>query len=324
MDTVMLDEVFSGSALARLKEIVDLPHGPISGQALRERDDLAATEILVTGWGAPQLDAGILERMPALKVIVHSAGSIRNLVSQSVWDRGIRVSSMVELNNEPVSEFVYAEIVLALKDVHRRSAILRAQRILPPLNTAHGIYGATIGLVSFGSIARKIRDRLSPLNADVITWDPLITDEDANRAGVRRAVALEDVFRESDVVSVHAPWIPGITDKLIGREQLQLLKPGASFINTARGALVDEDALVDVMTERTDLFAILDVTWPEPPMPDSALYTLPNVHLTGHAAGSIGSERTALGDGAISDVERYLNGLPLLGEITEAVAKNRA
>lgn len=320
----MLDEVFSCSALTRLKDIVDMPHGPITPDALKERDDLSATEILITGWGAPTLDAGILERMPALKVIVHSAGSIRNLVTQSVWDRGIRVSSMVELNNEPVSEFVYAEIVLALKDVHRRSAVLQTQRTLPPLNSAHGIYGATIGLVSFGSIARKLRDRLRTLNADVITWDPLITEEDANGAGVRRAQTLEHVFRESDIVSVHAPWIPGVTDKLIGREQLQLLKHGGTFINTARGALVDEEALVKVFTERTDLFAILDVTWPEPPEPDSALYTLPNVHLTGHAAGSVGSERTALGDGAVTEVERYLGGLPLLGEITEAVAQNRA
>ncbi|MGG2479179.1 NAD(P)-dependent oxidoreductase, partial [Rhizobium sp. BR5] len=107
----------------------------------------------------------------------------------------------------------------------------------------------------------------------------------------------------SDVISLHAPSLPQ-TRHMIGAEELARMKDGATLINTARGALVDEDALLaELKTGRIE--AVIDVTDPEVPPPDSPLYSLPNVFLTPHIAGATGLERARLGDMAIAEIERF-------------------
>src|SRR5690606_19839731 len=121
---------------------------------------------------------------------------------------------------------------------------------------------------------------------EVAVWDPYLDDADAVASGVERATTLCDLFGGCDVVSIHAPWLPGTNDGMIGLAELRAMPEGATLINTARGALVDEAALVAVLRERQDLYAVLDVSWPEPPEIGSPLYELPNLRLTGHVAGS--------------------------------------
>jgi phosphoglycerate dehydrogenase-like enzyme len=117
----------------------------------------------------------------------------------------------------------------------------------------------------------------------------------------------------SDVVSIHAPLLPS-TRGMIGARQLKLMKDGATFINTARGGLIDEAALVaELQTGR--IFGVIDVTDPEIPPVDSPLFTLPNVFLTPHVAGAIGTERLRLGLMAVEEIERFIEGKPMLYEV---------
>jgi phosphoglycerate dehydrogenase-like enzyme len=114
------------------------------------------------------------------------------------------------------------------------------------------------------------------------------------------------------------------TEGMITGEHLAMMKPNATFINTARGAVVREDEMIEVLQQRPDLFAILDVTYPEPPEPGSPLYTLPNVVLTPHIAGSLDNECRRMGKYAVTELRRYLNGEPPLWGITREQAAKLA
>ena len=123
-------------------------------------------------------------------------------------------------------------------------------------------------------------------------------------------VSLEELFRRADVVSVHTPWLPE-TEGLIRGAHIASMKQGATFINTARGAVVRERELLEVLAARPDLQAVLDVAIEEPPAADSQMYTLPNVLLTPHIAGSTGAECRRMGRYMAEELVRYAAGEPL-------------
>lgn len=292
-------------SLTRTGEVVaDCP----DAGALLGHPGAAGAEVLVTSWGAPRLTAGVLARLPALHTVLYGAGSIRDLVTDACWERGLTVVSAADANNGPVAEYVYAQTVLALKDVHRRSRRIASERALPPLDDVPGIHGQSVGLVSFGSVARKVAAHLGRLGTRVLAWDPFLDEAVFRAAGAERVAELPDLVARSSVLSVHTPLVPGRTEGLITGGLLRLLPRGATLINTARGAVVDEEAMIRTLTERPDLQAVLDVTAEEPPAPGSALYTLENVLLTGHVAGTVGSERRALGALLVEELARVAAG----------------
>ena len=164
-----------------------------------------------------------------------------------------------------------------------------------------GTYGLKVGIIGASTIGRRVIELLRPFDLDVALYDPIVSADEAAALGVR-VFALDELMRRSRVVSLHAPLLPN-TKRMIGAWELAALPEGATFINTARGALVDEAALVrDLQSGR--ISAVLDVTWPEPPSPDSPLWTLPNVLLTPHLAGSLGNELARMGASAIREVAR--------------------
>jgi phosphoglycerate dehydrogenase-like enzyme len=136
-------------------------------------------------------------------------------------------------------------------------------------------------------------------------------------------VDLDRLFAEADVVSLHTPWLPE-TEGLIAGRHFERLRPGATFINTARGAVVREPEMTAVLQRRPEVYAVLDVTWPEPPAAGSPLYTLPNVFLTPHMAGSMGPECRRMGRFMADELGRYLRGDSLLGEVTREAAARLA
>jgi phosphoglycerate dehydrogenase-like enzyme len=130
---------------------------------------------------------------------------------------------------------------------------------------------------------------------------------------------LDEVFRRADVVSLQTPWLKE-TEGMITGQHFAAMKPGATFINTARGAVVREPEMIAVLQQRPDLFAVMDVTHPEPPAPDSPLYTLPNVVLTPHIAGAMGDECRRMGHYMVEELRRYLQGDDLEWRITRDMA----
>ena len=178
-----------------------------------------------------------------------------------------------------------------------------------------GGYNAAVGIISLGTIARLLCEHLERFDLDLIAYDPYILPEDLKGLDINLA-ELDDVFSRSDIVSLHTP-LTDETEGMITGDHFSRMKYGSTFINTARGALVREDEMIDVLKERTDITVILDVTNPEPPLEDSELYTLPNVMITPHLAGAMGNERRRLGSFVVDEMLRYLNDRPLKGEVKE-------
>ncbi|KAA1179559.1 hydroxyacid dehydrogenase [Rhizobium tropici] len=277
---------------------------------------LAETEILITGWGSPTINAAALAQAPHLRLVVHAAGTVKGLLGDSLFDRGIFVSHAAQANALPVAEFTLAAIIFAGKKIFQFRDLYVAdrnrKRTQPIQAEAIGNYGRTVGIIGASRIGRRVIELLSPFDYRIVLYDPMIGDAEAATLGVEKT-KLDALMASADIVSLHAPSLPA-TRHMIDAQRLALMKDGATFINTARGALVDETALIAVLkTGRID--AIIDVTDPEIPEAASAFYDLPNVFLTPHIAGAVGLERTRLGEMAVDEAIRFIEGKPLLYEI---------
>ncbi|MFJ8060951.1 hydroxyacid dehydrogenase [Streptomyces sp. NPDC096142] len=275
---------------------------------------LADADILITGWGSPHLGADTLTRMPRLHTVLHAAGSVRSLVGGALWDHGVTVSSAVTGNAVPVAEYTLAMILLAGKDTFALRERFRRSHVYPtPADTAAvGNVGRRIGVIGASRVGRRLLELLRPFDFEVLLYDPYVEATEAVELGAR-LLPLDDLLRQSDIVSLHAPDIPE-TRHMLDRTRLALIRDGGVLINTSRGALVDHQALTEELV-RGRLQAVLDVTEPEPLPAGSPLYTLPNVVLTPHIAGSLGNELGRLGRIVVEELERVAAGLPLAHEV---------
>jgi phosphoglycerate dehydrogenase-like enzyme len=243
--------------------------------------------------------------------VVHAAGSVKHHLTPAVWQRGIEVSSAAAANAVPVAEYTVAMIVLAGKRVlpiARRYRLAQAEFDVEAAFPGLGNYGTRIGIVGASKIGREVIERLRGFDLELVVFDPYLDDDEAARLGVR-SLPLDELLATSDIVSVHAPSLPE-TLGMIDERGIGLLKPGATLINTARGELVDQDALT-ARVLRGDLYAVLDVTTPWVLAPGHPLYDHENVLLTPHIAGSLGLELGRLAEVAFDETSRIARGLPL-------------
>lgn len=310
------EQLFAPDDLAALARVADLD----PTVAFTELDDAPAglldrVEILVTGWGAPQIGGAELDRMPELRAIVHAAGTVKDHLADAVWDRGILVTSAASANAYPVAEYTLAMILLAGKRV---PDAIRGYAIDPgtyaEVDPAIGNFGRTVGIVGASRVGRRVIELLEPFDLRVLLYDPYLESSDPVLARAE-SVGLDDLFRRSSIVSVHAPLLPG-TVGMIGSRHLDLLPEGATLINTARAPIVDQDALASAVRSR-GLRAVLDVTEPEPLPAGHELRTLPGVVLTPHIAGALGNELRRLGECARHEVERFAAGEPAEHPVTK-------
>jgi phosphoglycerate dehydrogenase-like enzyme len=215
----------------------------------------------------------------------------------------------------PVAEYTVAAILLAGKRLfrlQRRYAELRAFRLWAEEVPDPSNYRKVVGVVGASRVGRRVLELLGPFDLLLLLCDPTLDPAEARGLGAE-PVELDELLRRSDVVTLHAPALPE-THYLLDARRLALLRDGAVLVNTARGALVDPEALVrELVAGRID--AVLDVTEPEVLPPDSPLYELPNVFLTPHVAGALGSERARLVELALDEIARFVRGEPLQHEV---------
>ncbi len=282
--------------------------------SLSER--LSRVEILMTGWGAPQLTGERLGRMPRLRALFHCAGSVRDLVTDAFWQRSIVASNVADVNAVPVAEFTLAAVIFAGKKAPFLSQDARAHREDWSYAGRRGELsnrGRTIGIVGFSRVGRRVLALLQQLDSvTCLVADPYADPFEVAAAG-GTLVPLTEMVPRVDVLSLHAPALP-TTRHMIGAAELAALPDHATVINTARGSLIDTTALERECASGR-IAAILDVTDPEPLPASSVLYDLPNVMLTPHIAGSMGSERQRMSDAALDELARHVHGSALVSEL---------
>jgi phosphoglycerate dehydrogenase-like enzyme len=302
MDEQHIEPLF-GAGGARLAEFAEIVPGRGYEGAGREHVD-----VLITGWGAPRVEREDLERMPRLRAILHAAGTVKPIVSDAVWDRGLVVASAAGANAQPVAEFTLAMILLAGKDVDGfRERYRHAPELARSADQGLGNAGAVVGIVGASRIGRRVIELLRPFDLRILVSDPTVGPDDPIAVDAE-LLSLRELARRADVVSIHAPLLPE-TEHLIDREVLAAMRDGATIVNTARGGLIDETALIaELSTGR--LRAVLDVTEVEPLPLGHPLRSSPGVVLTPHVAGAQGNELRRLGDAVLADLKLVAAGSP--------------
>ncbi|MEH7413805.1 hydroxyacid dehydrogenase [Neobacillus drentensis] len=309
-------ELIYGSACKEINKQVHIFAEPQTKQSIKRNPEiLSNVEVIFSGWGCPKLDQTFLEYAPNLQAVFYGAGSIKGIVSEEFWKRNIVISSAYEANAIPVVEYTLSQILFSLKRGWFYVNEVKKNACYPVKEQVPGVYGSTVGLVSLGMIGRKVAEMLKQFDCKVVAYDPYLSEQEAIALNVELC-SLEDVFKRADVVSLHTPWIKE-TEGLITGQHIISMKRNATLINTSRGAVVREQEMIEVLHLRSDIYAILDVTYPEPPLKDSHLYTLENVILTPHIAGSQSDECKRLGKYMAQELGRYLQGQPLKWRITK-------
>ncbi|MEM7079405.1 MAG: hydroxyacid dehydrogenase [Pseudomonadota bacterium] len=312
MHPVVMDELFRPDHLDRIKRVCQL----VSETPFRDADEifpeLDRIEVLITSWGCPRIDEDLVDHAPRLKFVAHLAGSVKGFIDDGVWRRGVRVANAVAANAVPVAEYTMAAITFANKQVLQLRSFYREvqENRAPWVNEAPNVgnYNKTVGIIGASHVGRLVLQLLQAYDLRALVYDPYVSAVEARELGASK-VGLTELLSQSDVISLHAPLLPD-TRHLLGGRELALIRDGATLINTARGAIIDADALLNEL-QRGRLFAFLDTTDPEVLPRGHPLYTLPNVFLTPHITGSMGDETQRLTDYIVSELERYQRGLPL-------------
>lgn len=316
----MFRQCFAEKDLRRLDAYFDwqAPEADGTGR-LHAAWDAIAPELhaVVTGWDSPALTEGMLATAPHLEVILHSAGSIRPFIPDTVWNSGIRISTCNDVLGQGVAETTIGLIIAGLKGLFPCAALTRAgawQSAIPRqgFGRVRELYDVTIGIIGASRTGRHVLRLLSEFDADVALCDPTIDATEAALLGVR-LVDLEELMGISDVVSLHAPALPELRHMLKAHE-FSAMKDDAIFINTARGMLVDEVALANEL-QSGRISAILDVTFPEPPASGHPFRHLPNVALLPHIAGALTTGCLRQGRSVVDQLLEYHRGEPMSGEI---------
>lgn len=301
-------DVLRPDALERLRGLLDLDPRIVTPDSFpRLAEDLLEAEVLVGTWGFPVQLAEDLAALPKLRLVLYAGGSVKGL-ARPFLERGIEVVTGKDTNAVAVAEFCLAQILLSNKGYFRNTRMCRRPETAHQLTayTGPGNYGETVALLGYGAIARHLRGLLRGVHLKVLVVDPTIDLSDAEDEGIE-LVSLERAFEDALLVSNHLPNLATLQN-VLGADLFRRLPESATFINTGRGQQVDEPGLIEVLRERPDLTALLDVTHPEPPLPGSPLYDLPNVHLSSHIAGVVGNERRRLTDSIEAECKRFLQG----------------
>ncbi|MFN3420901.1 MAG: hydroxyacid dehydrogenase, partial [Armatimonadota bacterium] len=261
-----------------------------TSEELSER--ISGCDAVLTGWGSPPFTEQVWDKAEKLKLIVHMAGSVKFLFPNDVVQRfcvprNITVVSCAHALAINVAEMTIALMVMAARRLYEHIQALREKGVWKdkdlPTNFLT-INGSTVGIIGASRVGREVIRLLRAYrDVRILLYDPYITPEQVNELGAV-LTDLETIFSESDFISLHAP-LTKQTVGMIGERHFNLMKEGAIFINTARGKLVDTDALVRALKTR-QIFAVLDVTDPEPLPADHPLRFLPNCYITPHIAGA--------------------------------------
>jgi phosphoglycerate dehydrogenase-like enzyme len=311
----LTDKIFKPHHIEQLKllgeVVVNEQDGrPTEDQACRI---IKGANVAITSWGCSALTSSILDHAPDLKLVLHAAGTVKPIVTPDLWQRGIRVSNATAALGKGVAETALGFTIVSLKDMWRLSRETSSGGWGSVTNVRE-VYGITVGVVGAGRAGSHYIHLLRQFDVRIVLYDPFVSEEKAQEMGAHK-VTLEELLTQSDVISIHLPSLPE-TYQMFNRERFAMMKDSCVLINTARGSVIDEEALVEELAKGR-FFACLDVTEPEPPPADHPFRHLPNVVLTPHIAGAVNNGMQRIAQAVIDDLKAYVNGRPLSGEVLE-------
>lgn len=307
--------MLNNAAWATLRGFANIIEHP--GDEPAQHDDLLRllpqADACLTSWGVAQLDAEVIAEAPRLRAMAHMGSSVKRFVSDALWQRGIHVTTAAPALAEDVAITALGFMLVGMKRIwplgqHVRAGGWRETRWWPSRELRH----KTVGVIGASHVGRHLIRLLQPFQVQILLVDPFVSAADAAALGAEKA-ELDDMLTRADIVSLHAPD-NAATRHMLNAERLALLRDDALLINTARGILIDEAALLAELSQGR-FFAFLDVTDPEPPAADSPLRSLENVVVVPHLAGCI-EDCSHMGEMAAEELRRFFAGEPPLYQIT--------
>ncbi len=313
------ERMFSQRAWDALEAFTDVIHHEAQDPA--EKEDLLKllpdADAVITSWGVAQIDADVLAAAPKLKAMAHMGSSVKRFVSDAFWERGLHLTSAGIALAQTVAETSVGMMLVGMKRIwplgqHVRDGGWRDSPVWDRW-TSRELFRKNVGIIGASNVGRHVIKLLEPYETNVLLFDPYVSEAEAKEMGVVK-MELDELLAEADVVSLHAPSKPS-TRQMLNAERLALMKDNALIVNTARGDLIDEPALIAEL-QKGRFFAFLDVTDPEPPAQDSPLRKLDNVVVTPHIAGCI-ENCNQLGELAVEELRRFFAGEPAVYQITK-------
>ncbi len=268
-------------------------------------DFVKDADYIITSWGSPRIEKDILDVCPNLVAVMHAAGTPKPVISDELIAKKIRVTYSAVALGEGVAETALTMAISAIKGLFILPQHTANGEWMDCKTLARDFYDITVGVISAGFVGSHMIKLLQNFNVDVLLYDPYVSEERAAAMGAKK-VELNELLSVSDVVTIHAPSIPA-TDNMLNASNLPLIKDGAVLINTARGSIIDEPALIEEL-KKNRFFACIDVTNPEPPAEDNELRKLPNVALTPHIAGAIANGQKRIAKHICEELTRCENG----------------
>ena len=277
---------------------------------------IADKDVIFTGWDTPRLDNDVLDCAKKLRLIAHTGGTTA-LVDPSAYERGITVLSGNTLYAESVAESVIAYALAALRKIPDYCSVTKNGGWNDSIPVWEGLLDQKIGIVGYGMTSKYLLNFLKPFRPEILVYSSHISDDELKAHGMKRA-SLEEIFAQCKIVTIHS----AMNEKnkhMITRELLSLLKPESLLINTARGGLIDEEALTELLAEGR-FKAVLDVFEVEPLAAEHPLRQMDNVYVIPHRAGPTYDRRKFVTAALIEDVKNWEKGLPLKMEISSKYA----
>ena len=292
----------------------------ISRESLKEL--ISDCDVYVTCWGSPPLDSDLLDCAPNLKLLTHLGSTVTPVTTDGVWDRGIKVISAFDYFSESTAEGAIAYMLAALRGIPLFNGRLKNDRIwYRDGDFTDGLIYKTVGIVSYGGVGRHVVKKLVPFNVKIKVYDIVdIPEEDKLRYGIEQCT-LEELFSTCDIISLHTPY-NSKTHHLVDDRLLSMIKKGALFVNTSRGAIVDQEALTRRLANG-DFNAALDVYEKEPIDMNDPLLDLCNVLMLPHQAGVTTNLRSVLTRDLLIESSNFIDhGEPLTHEVKKEYAVN--
>lgn len=311
------DADLSDDAVAMLRQFGTVTHKNYRDGDMLEGDDMIATlkdyDVFITE--VDIVDAAIIKELPNLRMIGVCRGNPTNVDIEACTSAGIPVVYTPGRNADGVADLTIAFILAAARMIPQASAFLKEDGDAGDMGRLGAAYfryqgtelwKQTIGIIGGGAIGKKVAKRLLGFDANLLVYDPYLSEEDAVLMGAKKT-DLDTLLAQSGIVTLHAP-VTDSTTGMIGKEQFAAMRDGAFFINTARAALVDYDALLDALKSGKLAGAALDVFPVEPPASDDPLVLMDNVIATPHIAGN--TKQVSIHQGIImaENIEKLLRG----------------
>jgi phosphoglycerate dehydrogenase-like enzyme len=309
--------VFTPADLERLATLGEiLPFDPKSStENVPFSSLLAETDAMLTCWGSRRLTAEdlVVPRSSPL-LVAHAAGSVRGIVEKELLLHGVRLTQGAPAIAVAVAQYTVGLMILALRQAFFRRTLLQQGEKGGGDYPYRDLERLTVGLVGLSRVGSLTATLLPPFGATVLAFDPYCTPEKADALGVTLVDDLDDLIARSAVLSLHTP-VTAETHNMIDQRRVGLLRPGSAFINTARAALVDQEALF-ARAIAGEIEVYVDVTQPEPLPSDHPAWECPHIFITPHIAGPTEQSLRRMAEYAISEIERFLSGQPLAYEVT--------